>query len=70
MKTNRQRALDILTKCVDSGISDTSILEFLIENYLDGSGAYQAMLAVEEEFFNDGADEEEDHMYHSTNNDD
>jgi hypothetical protein len=70
MKTNRERALDILSKCIDSGISDTSILEFLIENHMDGYEAYQAMLAVEEEFFNDSVDDEDEYSYHSTNDED
>ena len=60
MKSNREKAVALLDKLIDNGVSDQSLLEFLINDYMEGNDAYQALLAAEEEFFGndyDGDDE-------------
>ena len=60
MKSNREKAVALLDKLIDNGVSDQSLLEFLINDYMDGNDAYQALLAAEEEFFgNDYGDDDE-----------
>ena len=65
MKTNRERAILLLKKLTNEGDGTTSeaLLEFLIYDYMEGSEAYEALLAAEEEFFgNDKFEEEEEEM--------
>ena len=68
MKTNREKAVMLLNKLIDNGISDQSLLEFLINDYMDGNDAYQALLAAENEFFEQDEDEIEDNFNHKLNN--
>lgn len=60
MKTNREKASDLLEKMIDAGVSENSILEFIINNYLPGHEAYQALLAAEKEFFEDEDSDEDE----------
>jgi hypothetical protein len=59
MKTNRERAIMLLDKLTNEGdgITERQLLEYLINDYMDGAEAYQALLAAEQEFF--GGDEDE-----------
>jgi hypothetical protein len=64
MKTNREKATTLLEKLTNEGdgLTHQVILEYLIFNYMEGSEAYQALLAAEKEFFdweNDDFDDEE-----------
>jgi hypothetical protein len=68
MKTNREKAVILLNKLINNGISDQSLLEFLINDYMDGNDAYQALLAAENEFFEQDEDEIEDNFNHKSNN--
>lgn len=63
MKTNRQRAYELYTKLQNSGVSDQAILEHILNNFLSGDVAYEALLDTEREFFNDADDfySEKDH---------
>lgn len=55
MKTNRERALMLLDKLTNEGdgITPSSLLDYLIGDYMDANEAYQALLAAEQEFFGD-----------------
>jgi len=68
MKTNREKAVMLLNKLINNGVSDQSLLEFLINDYMDGNDAYQALLAAENEFFEQDEDEIEDNFNHKLNN--
>lgn len=48
--TNRNRALEILQDLRELGVSDGSILDYLIEDFLSGDDALAAMEAAEEEW--------------------
>ena len=62
MKSNRERAMLLLEKLTnEDGLSSHMLLEYLINDYMEGSDAYDALLAAEEEFFgNDEFEEEEE----------
>lgn len=63
MKSNRERAAALLEKLTtEDGLSSQMLLEFLINDYMEGSDAYDALLAAEDEFFSDEFEEEEDEM--------
>ena len=65
MKSNHERAIILLEKLTNEGDGVTSqmLLEFLINDYMDGSDAYDALLAAEDEFFGEEEfEEEEDEM--------
>ena len=53
MKTNRERAVILLDKLTNEGdgITERQLLDFLINDYMDASEAYQSLLAAEKEFF-------------------
>ena len=59
MKTNREKAVTLLDKLTDNGLSEQAILDYLINDYMEGNDAYQALLATEKEFFY-SSDEDED----------
>jgi len=62
MKTNRERADELLNNLLDCGVSERSLLEFIINNYMSGTEAVEALVAANEEFFEDESrfdDEEE-----------
>lgn len=68
MKTNREKAIELLDKLTNKGdgITDRALLEYIIYDYMDGSEAYETMLAAQNEFFetdeysDDGFDWERD----------
>ena len=64
MKSNRERAAALLEKLTtEDGLSSQMLLEFLINDYMEGSDAYDALLAAEDEFFSgDDFEEEEEEM--------
>lgn len=60
MKTKRQKADDLLEKLRDSGVSDSMILEYIINDYMSSDEAFDALDAAKEELFNNDIDEEEE----------
>lgn len=57
MKTNRERARELLNKLQqEDGIHSSMILDYLINDYMEGSEAYEALLSAEKEFFGDEDD--------------
>ncbi len=64
MKSNRERAVALLEKLTtEDGLSSQMLLEFLINDYMEGSDAYDALLAAEDEFFGEEEFEEEETKY-------
>ncbi len=55
--SDRNKAFELQERLIENGISDNSLVEFLINNWLSGSQALQAMEAALVEF---GLQEEED----------
>ena len=55
--SDRNKAFELQERLQENGISDTCLLEFLVNNYLTGADALQAMQAALVEF---GLEEEED----------
>ena len=51
MKTNRERADELLNNLLDCGVSERSLLEFIINNYMSGTEAVEALVAANGEFF-------------------
>mgnify|MGYP003347075172 CR=1 FL=1 len=51
MKTNRERADELLNNLLDCGVSERSLLEFILNNYMSGTDAVEALVAANEEFF-------------------
>lgn len=51
MKTNRERADELLNNLLDCGVSERSLLEFILNNYMSGTEAVEALVAANEEFF-------------------
>lgn len=60
MKTARQRAQDLLNRFVELGLDPLEILEFILNNHLSGSEAEEALLAVRDEFLDEGNGVDED----------
>ena len=56
--TDRKKAYEALEELRAAGIQDTTILDYLVNNYLSGSVAKDAMESATEEF--NPQDEEED----------
>ena len=56
MKPKRQRASELLEKFVNKGVPDTALLDFILNNYMSGDEALDALLAAEDEFFSDADD--------------
>jgi len=55
--SDRNKAFELQERLIENGISDNSLVEFLINNWLSGSHALQAMEAALVEF---GLEEEEE----------
>ena len=55
--SDRNKAFELQERLIENGISDNSLVEFLINNWLTGSQALQAMEAALVEF---GLEEEEE----------
>jgi hypothetical protein len=51
MKTNRERADELLNNLLDCGVSERSLLEFILNNYMSGTEAVEALVSANEEFF-------------------
>ena len=51
MKTNRERADELLNNLLDCGVSERSLLEFIINNYMTGPEAVEVLIAANDEFF-------------------
>ena len=51
MKTNRERADELLNNLLDCGVSERSLLEFILNNHMTGAEAVEALVAANEEFF-------------------
>lgn len=57
--TNRKTAYEILEDLRENGVSDESILDYIICNNLTGAAAHQLMVETREEFLG-GLDDEDD----------
>jgi hypothetical protein len=57
--SDRNKAFELQERLQENGISDTSLLEFLVNNYLTGANALEAMQMALVEFGLE-EDEEED----------
>jgi hypothetical protein len=53
MKTNRERADELLNNLLDCGVLERSLLEFILNNYMSGTEAVEVLVAANEEFFED-----------------
>ena len=51
MKTNRERADELLNNLLNCGVSERSLLEFILNNYMSGTEAVEALVAANDEFF-------------------
>lgn len=51
MKTNREKAILLLNKMLNTGVSESMILDYLVNDHLTGQEAYDAMVSAEKEFF-------------------
>ncbi len=62
MKTNREKAIDLLEKLTNDGdgVTHQMLLEYLINDYMDASQAYEALKSAEKEFFGEEDSFEED----------
>ena len=58
--SDRNKAFELQERLQENGISDTSLLEFLINNHLSGSEALEAMQAALVEFGLEDEDEDEE----------
>jgi len=56
MKSNRDKAMLLLDKMIDNGISERMILDYIIGDHLSGQEAYDVMVDVEKEFFHNPDD--------------
>ena len=48
MKTNRERADELLNNLLDCGVSERSLLEFILNNHMTGAEAVEALVAANE----------------------
>jgi len=53
MKTNRERADELLNNLLNCGVLERSLLEFILNNHMSGTEAVEALVAANEEFFED-----------------
>ena len=58
--SDRNKAFELQERLQENGVSDTSLLEFLINNYLGGSQALEAMQYALVEFGLEDEEEDED----------
>lgn len=69
--SDRNKAFELQQRLQENGISDHALLEFLINNWLSGAEALQAMQAALVEFGleDEDEDDEEDEEYEPENDD-
>lgn len=53
MKPNRQRAAELYDKIIDSGVSYQALLEYILNDHMDGQQHLDALQAAHKEFFFD-----------------
>ena len=58
--SDRNKAFELQERLQENGVSDTSLLEFLINNYLGGSQALEAMQYALVDFGLEDEEEDED----------
>ena len=59
--TNRQKVDKLLEKLInEESLTYEMILKHILENYLSGTEAYDALLSTQEEFYEDFSDEDDD----------
>lgn len=56
MKTNREKALQLLDKMTNAGISESMILDYLLNDFMSGAEAMESMISAEKEFFQNADD--------------
>jgi len=56
MKSNRDKAVALLDKMIDNGISERMLLDYIIGDHLSGQEAYDVMVDAEKEFFHNPDD--------------
>jgi len=59
--SDRNKAFELQERLQENGISDTSLLEFLVNNYLTGANALEAMQMALVEFGLEEEEEEDDY---------
>jgi hypothetical protein len=59
MRSTRDKAVDKMSELLDM-ISAERMLDFLITNHLSGTDAFNAMESIEEEFFPNEEEEEDE----------
>jgi len=64
--SDRNKAFELQERLIEEGISDSSLVNFLVNNWLSGAEALEAMQAALVEF---GLEEEEDEEYEPENED-
>ena len=62
--SDRNKAFELQERLIEEGISDSSLVNFLVNNWLSGAEALEAMQAALVEF---GLEEEEDEEYEPEN---
>jgi len=60
--SDRNKAFELQERLIENGISDSSLVEFLVNNWLSGAEASEAMQAA---LVNFGLDEEDEEDYNS-----
>jgi hypothetical protein len=60
MKTKREKANDLLEKLRDLNVSDSMILDFILNDYMSGDEAYNVLEDASHELFSDDIEEEEE----------
>ena len=60
--SDRNKAFELQERLIENGISDNSLVEFLVNNWLSGSEALQAMEAALVEFGLEEEEEEEEEL--------
>lgn len=59
MRTTRQRASELLESLLEQGVTESMILEFILNNHFSGAEALDALLAAKEDLFTDDIDDED-----------
>lgn len=60
MKTNRQKAIDLLTKMLDAGVTEEMLLDFIVNDYMSGDEALNMLQEAEIELFDNPDDLDDD----------
>ena len=58
--SDRNQAFILQGKLQDNGISDQTLLDFLINNWMTGADALEAMQAAVEEFLDEDEEDDDD----------